>query len=141
MAVFNGTELALYTVGSPGNKKIAKATSNDLALTIATIDVSTKDSAGWKESLGGQRGYSFSVEGIVDFQVSTSTMQGAKEIFQMGIDRTAVVFVFKNSEAGDTAYQGSGILTNVQIGAPVEGAVTFTADIEGTGPLTPSTIV
>lgn len=47
MAALNGTALILKV----GSTTVAKGKSNTFNISRATIDVSNKDSAGWKESI------------------------------------------------------------------------------------------
>ena len=49
MAIFNGTELGVYI----GGTLIAAATDCSLSVSMETIDITTKDSAGLRELLGG----------------------------------------------------------------------------------------
>lgn len=139
MAKFNGTEFAIFIVGSPGNKKMADVTNNGLTIGSTPIDVSTKDSAGWKEIIAGQRSWSMNVEGIVDLVagVGESTLV---DLVQTEINRTMVTLMNTTGKTGDTSFTGTGILTNLDISAPMEDRVTWTADIEGSGPLTLATI-
>ena len=51
MAVFNGTNLGVYV----GSTIIAAATDCSLSLNMDTIDITTKDSAGYRELLAGLR--------------------------------------------------------------------------------------
>ena len=52
MAIFNGTELG----GLPQmSTLVAAATDCSLSLSMETIDITTKDSAGFRELLGGVR--------------------------------------------------------------------------------------
>lgn len=136
MAIFNGTQFGLYTVGSPGNKKIANVTSNGLTINSEPIDITTKDSAGWKETMVGLRSWGMSVEGIIDFQANTSTEEGAVELLTMQLNREMVELVATNLTSGDLSFTGHGVITNVEISAPMEDKVTFTCDIEGSGPIT-----
>ena len=140
MAKFNGTLLGLYIVGSPSNKKIADVTNFDLTVNGEPIDVTTKDSGGWKEILMGLRSWSMSVEGVVDMQVTTASEQGVVELIAAEIARTQIDLIGTNLVTGDKSYAGAGFITNVNVSAPMEGTVTFTCDFEGTGALTPATI-
>ena len=58
--ILNGTIAKIQVAGVT----VAHLTSNSLTFDMATRDASTKDSAGWKESLEGQRSFSGSGEGF-----------------------------------------------------------------------------
>jgi len=59
MAIFNGTDLGVYI----GSTLIAAATDVSLTLNAETIDITTKDSAAFRELLPGLRSGSVSVSG------------------------------------------------------------------------------
>ena len=61
LGILNGT-LAKIQVGGT---TIAHLTSNSLTFDMSTRDASTKDSAGWKEALEGQKSFSGSAEGFL----------------------------------------------------------------------------
>ena len=56
----NGTLIAIYKDISGTLTKIANATSNSFDITADMIDVTNKDSAGWKEFITGEKGYTMS---------------------------------------------------------------------------------
>ena len=60
MAIFNGTELGVYI----GGTLIAAATDCSLSLNMETIDITTKDSSGYRELLGGLKSGSISCSGL-----------------------------------------------------------------------------
>ena len=62
----NGTDLILSVDGVA----IAHATSNSFSSEMATIDVSSKDSAGNQENIGGQKSFTIDFEGLTDFSAS-----------------------------------------------------------------------
>ena len=57
----NGTAIVLKL----GGTTIAKLKSNSMKLDMSAIDVSNKDSAGYKEIIGGQRSGSFDFDGVL----------------------------------------------------------------------------
>ena len=65
MAIFNGTDLILTVSPSSGgsNAKLMHSTSVSLSINVDTIDVSTKDSAGFRDLIGGQQSFSLSADG------------------------------------------------------------------------------
>ena len=63
MAIFNGTEFGVYI----DSTLIAAATDCSLSLNMETIDITTKDSAAFRELLGGLRSGSISCSGLIDY--------------------------------------------------------------------------
>ena len=133
MAVFNGTEFNLFLVEST-NKKVGNVTSNSLSIDTETFDISSKDSNGWREFMGGFRTFSMEVEGVIDFQ--KSGVANSDLLADIIVARLPVLLVSKNAVNGDTTFQGQGILTNLQFTSPMEDTPTFTATFQGSGALT-----
>lgn len=133
MATFNGTEFKASLTGTP-NKTIGDTRTLTVAIQTATIDVSTRDSGGWKEIIGGQRSWTASVSGVVDYTEGANEAT-IKSLVTLGIARTAIGLLFGNAATGNQNYTGSGIITNVEITAEYESTVEYTAEIEGSGPI------
>ena len=91
MAIFNGTDLILKVSISDGGaeQKMMHSQNVSISMNADTIDVSTKDSAGYRELLGGQKSFSLSADGLMDFN-STGTDVEVDELFDQWERRTAV---------------------------------------------------
>lgn len=137
MATYNGTDFIMSIAGSP-NKRIADTRDITLNTATALIDVSTRDSLGWKENIGGQRSFGGSVSGIIDY-VEGANEQGIKSLVTLEIARTAIDVVFGTGVTGHQSYTGKVFLTDVELSNPYEGAAEWTANFEGTGALLPAT--
>jgi len=135
---FNGSEFKASIVGTP-NKTIADTRSLTVSTTTASIDVSTRDSLGWKEIIGGQRAWTASITGVVDYTEGTNEA-GLKAIMILEIARAAVGFLFGSTATGDQTYAGSGIVTSCEVTAEYEDAVEWTMEIEGSGALVLATL-
>jgi len=135
---FNGSDAKAFVTGSP-NKTIADTREIDISVAMSSIDVSTRDSQGWKEIIGGQRSWNASFSGVVDY-TEGSNEAGVKSLLALEIARAAVGFLVGNPAIGSENYTGSGLITNIDIGTPYEGECEWTAEVEGSGPLVPSTV-
>lgn len=109
----------------------------ELSLEAEAIDVTTKDSNGWKEVLHGLKSWTISGGGILDFAAT----EGVEEIFDDLVAGTAGTIKFSTSVTGDSEFSGSGIYTSLSISAPKEDKVSFSFTITGTGVLSKTTIV
>jgi len=138
MAKFNGTEFKAYIVGTP-NKLIKGTTGLDITVSVAEIDVSTKDSLGWKEIIGGQKSWSASFTGIVDY-TEGSDEAGIKALLALEIARTPVTLLFSNGITASQTYTGTGLVLNIDWGAPLEDKVEFTVEIGGSAAITLATL-
>lgn len=127
MGKLNGTDLLIYVSTTP----IAGSTNNSLSINGEVIDVTTKDSAGWRELLGGLRSWSMAGEGKFD----DAAAYGFEDLFALIDARTPVTVRFTKDEAGETYYEGDAYVTKLEKAAPMEDAVTFSFSLEGTGPL------
>lgn len=132
MAKFNASKLKILV----GMIAINNLTDCEMTVDGETIDVTTKDSAGWAEFLPGVKNWTMSGSGILDF----SAYEGPKEIFNDLVNGAIATVRFSTSITGDTQFAGSGIYTNLGITAGLEDKVDFSFSIQGTGPLLMSTI-
>lgn len=133
MAIFNGTELGVYI----SDVLIAAATDCSLSLNVETIDITTKDSQGFRELLGGVRSGSISVSGLIDYVDSASNKDMA-DLWTVWENRTAVTVTFSkdNEDTGDLSFSASAILTSLEQSGGTEDTATYSATFELTGAIT-----
>ena len=124
----NGTAL-LLTVGTT---VIAHTTDFTLSVDGAVIDTTTRNSAGWKESLQGMRSWSITANGLVAYD----DVAGFLALLQGPINRLMYAAKLTTGLVGDPIFSGNVHITKVTSNAKMEAAVTFTATLEGSGPLT-----
>ena len=140
MAIFNGTDLILKVSPSAGASalKLMHSQTCSLSINVDTIDISTKDSAGNRDLIAGQKSFSLSADGLMDFAGVAGDTEPDEIFTQMITNRTAVTFAFGfNSPAtGEYSYSGSGIVTSMEMSGGTEDAPTYSVSIEGTGALT-----
>lgn len=139
MAIFNGSDLILKVSDSDGGteNKLMHAQSCSLSVNMDTIDITTKDSSGWNEFIGGVRNFTLSADGLMDFN-STATDTEFDQLFDQLNGRTAVDFTFTlaATASGDYFYTGDGFITSIEISGGTEDAPTYSVSIQGTGVLT-----
>ena len=128
----NGTALLLYS----GSNAIAASKSHTLSVNAETIDVTTKDSAGWKEIIAGLKTWSVDAEGLVAFDNSYNY----EFLLDALRNKTKLSIKLQTSTVGDERLLGDVYVTSVELSAPMEDAITFSASFEGTGALTHETI-
>ena len=142
MAIFNGTDLILKVQavnGAADEYKLMHCTTCSLSISSDTIDVSNKDSAGWKDLLGGQKSFSLSGDGFMDF-ASTGSTTDPDELVQNLFDRDSVTFTFALATPAGYKFTGSGFITSVEISGGTEDAPTYSISIDGTGALAKSPV-
>jgi len=141
MAIFNGTDLILKVSETSGGTEYKLLHSQNVSLSVNadTIDVSTKDSSGWRDLIGGQKSFSLSADGLYDYSPTAGTTTDPSDLVTQMLNRTEVTFTFTYGgtlSAGDTYYTGSGLVTSFEVSGGVEDAPTYSVSIEGTGALT-----
>lgn len=134
MAIFNGTNLGVYIDGTI----IAAATDCSLSLNMETIDITTKDSAGYRELLAGMRSGSISVSGLIDYQ---ATDKDTVDLYTAWENRTSLTLKFSSEISSDTSFTASGFLTSLEQSGGTEDTATYSATFELTGQVTDATIV
>lgn len=137
MARINGTDL-IISIAQDGytEQPLAHTTSATLNLEMATIDVSSKDSSGNQEVIGGQKTASLDFEGLTDFG---SSGYGVDDLFSLLNNRYKVDWTMGTASAGSPTapkWTGEGIITSLTINAPMEDAVTYSGTITVTGGVT-----
>jgi TP901-1 family phage major tail protein len=134
MAIFNGTNLGVYI----GGTLVAAATDCSLSLNMETIDITTKDSAGYRELLGGLRSGSISCSGLIDYQDASN--KDITDLYDAWEGRTELTLKFSSEIAGDESYTASGFLTSLEQSGGTEDTATYSATFELTGEVTEATI-
>lgn len=137
--VVNGTLIAIYKDVSGTLTKIANATSNDFDVTKDMIDVTNKDSAGWKEFIVGEGGWTMNIDGMFEEDGGVSQISW-KDIYTDLAAGTAITAVMTSTVSGDIKLSGSAFFSNLTLSAPNNDVTTFTASLQGTGALTVSTV-
>lgn len=138
--ITNGTLIAIYKDVAGTLTKIANATTNDFSITKDMIETTNKDSAGAKEYIAGEYGYTMSVEGMFEEDASVGALISWKEILTDLIAGTSVTIVMTSNVSGDIKLSGSAFFSDLNLTAPKNDVTTFTASIQGTGALTVGTI-
>jgi predicted secreted protein len=138
--ITNGTLIAIYKDISGTLTKIANATSNDFTITKDMIETTNKDSAGAKEYIAGEYGYTLSVEGMFEEDASVGAGLSWKEMITDLLAGTSVTIVMTSNVTGDLKLSGSAFFNDLKLTAPQNAVSTFTASIQGTGALTVSVI-
>ena len=132
-SVMNSTDVVIMVA----SEIVGKMTSASLSVTMATRDISTKDSAGWMEVLEGQKSWTLSGEGLVVYDNSGKATPD--DIYTLLSNRAAVAIEFGSETTDEKYYSGSGFFTEFSTDAGVEDNATFSFSFQGTGTLTQGT--
>jgi TP901-1 family phage major tail protein len=117
-----------------GSDSIAGQRNATLNMNADTIDKTTKDSAGWKESDPSFKSWSVDADGLL---VETGSAYDALvTAFMAGNTVSAEVLM----PSGDK-YAGTAIITSFPISGPYQDDVTYSVTLQGTGALTKTAAV
>lgn len=141
MPVINGTDLTIYiptedtTTDSSTTTwtAVALAKSASLSLSLDTPDASTKDSSGWAEVIAGQKSWSMSFEGLVDYSLTDASGANVDGLYTYYVNRSKIKVAF-----GQDGYfwHGDGFINSLEQSAEMESPVSFSGGITGSGALT-----
>lgn len=133
---FNAKDMKVYTTASSTDTLIAHVDSCEISFSAETIDITTKDSNGWKEIISGLKSGTASISGKVAFD-EANQVDALTTAFTAG---TSLNFKFKTSTVGDTTYAWVGYITSLPLTFGNNEAATFSCDVEFTGSPTISTL-
>jgi len=130
MAILNGTVYLL----SIGGTALPDQTEGSISISMETRDITTKDSAGWRELAEGLRSGSISVSGLVDDDGSGGA---GGTLFSTLSARSEVALVFGFDDATDDYnYTCQAYCTSVEVSAATEDNVSYSATFEIDGAIT-----
>jgi predicted secreted protein len=133
VSVINSTKLRIYVNG------VALGHSNDASITIqhSPRDITTKDSAGWRELLEGLRQGSFSSGALLAHDAAN----GVTQLFTAMENRSKVTIRFSTEENGDKFFQAQAYITSLEQNSPSqEDNASYTVSGEFTGVISSNTI-
>lgn len=129
MAIFNGTDLGVYI----GTTLIAAATDVSLTLNAETIDITTKDSAAFRELLPGVRSGSISVSGLIDYVDAAN--KDFIDLYAAWEGRTELTLKFSKATlgTGEASFGANAYITSLEQSGGTEDTASYSATFELTG--------
>ena len=115
------------------SKKVAEIANWSLDMSADDIDITSFDSAGWRERMQGIKEWSGSFEG--NFKPEDTTGQAA--LINAWLNGQKVTLELQVNEA--VKFSGDALVT-LNIETPVDDKASFSCDFQGTGPLAPTGI-
>jgi predicted secreted protein len=132
-APINGTLVKLWK----GTVPVANLVANSVSIGKTIIDVSSKSSATWAESIQGRLNWSMSAESITEFDTSVGTTETSmQDLLTDHIASTTWSIVFGTGVSGDPKLSGTALIGNFEWSNPDDDKSTFSVDFTGTGALT-----
>ena len=112
----------------------------DVSLSFSTnmIQTSCKDAAADAAFLPGEKSWTASVSGLY----ATDATLGFSDLFASHDDQTSITIVYKTATVGDQSYTGTAYISSLSIDSSGnDEAVTWSAELQGTGAVVEATIV
>ena len=140
MAIVNATQLVVRLATASGNTAypiVAHAQNVSLSFSNSLIDVTTKASNSWMEKISGQRSFTLSTDGLLDY----AALSGATDVVGGGGTGTASALALAGTQVffqfgiGDQGYKGAGFVASFEQSGGTDDAPTYSLSIEGTGEL------
>lgn len=132
----DGTLVKLYN----GTVPVANLIATNIKVGKKMIDVSSKDSAGWDEFIGGRANWTMDCESVLEYDTSVGTAgESIKEILDDLIAGTSWTAVIGSGTSGDMKLSGAAFIMDVSISHPDNDKSTFSVSLQGTGALTVGT--
>jgi predicted secreted protein len=134
----NGSLIGLYRVGAgPTYTKIANGRAAGVDISIDMIEVTEKDSGGFKEYIAGEKGGTFQFEGLVEYDTSVSTQGDSfKDLMTSALAGTAFTIRWSSQSSGDEYFESSVLISNFSASAPNNAEATFSCTMQMTGTIT-----
>lgn len=133
--IVNSTLLKIYA-GSTADPTttIANCTDASISITHDLRDITTKDSAGWRELNEGLRSYNISASALYE----TDSNNDFQVLYDTYVDtRTLIYWKMAETASGGIVLSGSGYISSIELTSPgSEDNVAFSLSIEGDGEIT-----
>lgn len=130
MGKIAGVDVLLYVTDDKGKEiPLAGQTGTDLDLAADTIDVTDKNSNGWKTAIAGLKSWSMSSDGFVDLGEDSLPML-RKAFF----DRKPIPVKIRMGEKSDkngVTFSGETFITSFPHSFKQDDAVTYSLDLDG----------
>ena len=135
MAIFNGTDLGVYI----DQVLIAAATDVSLTLNAETIDITTKDSAAFRELLPGVRSGSISVSGLIDYVDAAN--RDTLNLYDAWENRSVLALKFSKATlgTGEASFSANAFITSLEQSGGTEDTASYSATFELTGTIDETT--
>lgn len=128
------TTLLKFQGGNLGGTVVSRQNDVTFSVNHEPRDITTKDSAGWRELLEGLRSYEISIAGLLAYDDALSVYTSSTGIDAVLRARTQQTWILGTAASGDVKLSGAGYWTSLEVGSPdQESNCTFSATLQGTG--------
>lgn len=130
MSILNGSDIIIFnaTTGDP----IACQRGVNVQMNDAMIDATCKEDGGYAHFLAGKREFTITADALVDWQPAINT-EGISEFVDAVENRTKLEINISDPENALVYFTGEIFVESIEVNAPMEDVVTYTATLRGTG--------
>ena len=142
---YAGDMMIFLSTGTGTTYPVAFSTNATLNVTVATREISSKDSGYWTDKAAGKISWDASSDALYCYTLTSGTTRNTyDELYAMMIAREAVNFVFGKTsgstpnwsvDSGEDYYSGDAIITSLNLNSPDGDNSTYSITLEGTGEL------
>jgi predicted secreted protein len=125
MSKINGTLVKVYVDADA----IAYGTSAGISISMATREVTNKDSGGWSEFAESKLSGKIDFKGIFD----DAAAFGTSDLFSVQTSRSTVTLKWGDTTSGKKRFESDAYITDLSLSSEVEGNVEFTCNFQLTG--------
>jgi predicted secreted protein len=133
MSVLNGSDILIYDADTTFPLMCQRGVT--ITMNDAMIDATCKQSGGYSVNLPGLRDFSFTADALVDWEEGASDL-GITTLINAYETRTPINIAIANSVTSNGYYVGLAYVESVEINAPMEDVVSYTASFTGTFEIT-----
>lgn len=137
--IVNTSLLTLYfdTDGLGAFDKVAHSTDATISFSAETVDITSKDTSGYRDTIAGLKSWSANLTAFIDYSASF----GQEELVDKWIAGECVKIRFTTNVSSDVYYEGDATITSVELNSSgAEEAASFSLTLENAGAITKGTI-
>lgn len=118
-------------------EKVAHSTDATISFSAETVDITSKDTQGYRDTLAGLRSWTANLTAFIDY----SSTLGQEELVDKWIAGECVKIRFTTNVSGDIYYEGDATITSVELNSSgAEEAASFSITLENAGAITKGTV-
>jgi hypothetical protein len=133
MSVLNGSDILIYDADTTFPLMCQRGVT--VTMNDAMIDATCKQSGGYMANLAGLRDFFLSADALVDWDEGATDM-GITTLIAAYNARTPINIAIANSVTSGAYYIGLAYVESVEINAPMEDVVSYSASFTGTFTIT-----
>jgi TP901-1 family phage major tail protein len=137
--IVNTSVLSLYfdTDGAGSYDKVAHSTDATISFSAETVDITSKDTSGYRDAISGLRSWTANLTAFIDY----SSAFGQEDLVDKWIAGECVTVRFTTNVSTEIYYEGDAIITSIELNSSgAEEAASFSITLENAGAITKGTV-